>query len=251
MADLVDKFYTADLSLDEEEALDALLGSSLEAANRFADKAAEAYARFGLPEPGFGSGSGRKFLLRWVYGFVLLSLAFLGWFGWRHHGLGIEKASTLNASATVPPGENANVMAPQTPVSSSIPAIQAPPSAMGHVPTSGTNPSNAGQGEWGLASKGTPEPLKTPGQKTRSRLKVQVEVAQEGPVAVRVLNAAGTPIKTLFSGTLPAGTYAFTWDGRLDNGREASPGTYRVETRTDSTVQTKEFLIENKGKSRE
>src|SRR5579862_532187 len=80
MVDLVDKFYLADLSESEEEALDVFLASSPEAAGLFADKAAEAYARYGLPDPGVTKGPG--FSSRWSLGFLALVLVLMAGYGW-------------------------------------------------------------------------------------------------------------------------------------------------------------------------
>lgn len=230
MIDLIEKFYTADLSLQEEEALDALLGSSVEDANRFADKAAEAYARFGLPELGPDSGSGLKTGARWIYGLALLSLAFLAWFGWHHYGPGSKQNSTSSALTTVPP---------------SMPAS----GSQGSTPSQGWE--NNGVQAGPHMSPITPTQGNKPGERTHSLLKIQVATTQAGSVTVRVLDTGGLPVKTLFSGMLSPGTHDFSWDGRLDNGRKAPPGTYRIETRSGSAVQTREFIIENKAKNRE
>jgi len=72
MLELVEKFYRQDLTEVEEGTLESLLETSPEAADRFADLADEAYARFGLPEPSESRSAGRSGWKVWTLALVLL-----------------------------------------------------------------------------------------------------------------------------------------------------------------------------------
>ncbi len=228
MSDLVNQFFLRDLSLAEEEALDSLLGSSLEDANLFADRAAQAYARFDLlepndepdsrlgPEPNAGPDSGPetgskadKGLWRlWGFGLIVLGLA-AGLYEWRQYASVQTETPGMTTTQGVPAPADIPVSAPSQ-------EIKKTPSA------------------------------KASGVKTISRLKINVQVAQAGPVTVWILNGSGFLVKTLYQGSLAAGDYAYSWDGRLENGQKAPAGAYRVETHTGSMVKTQNFLIQKK-----
>lgn len=246
MTDLTDKFFKADLSQDEEEALDALLASSPEAAGRFADKAAEAYARFGLPEAGASSGPGPMPGWRFRLGTLAFALALVAGLGWWRHGPG---KAAWNFQGNQPPAAGS----PSVRLSAGV-------SPAGKTESSKAPDSNEKPGDFQHANGEKPlleAPSRTsgipsvPGSKTYSQLKISVEIRQEGPVTVEILGADGATVKNLFNGALPAGKYDFTWDGKLEDGRPASPGNYRLETRSGPTVQTQEFSIEKKGKNTE
>jgi len=57
---------------------------------------------------------------------------------------------------------------------------------------------------------------------------VSFRLAKPGPVELDVYGVDGRHIRRLAGGPIPAGTHAFTWDGRGDDGRSASPGVYLV-----------------------
>jgi hypothetical protein len=309
MADLVDKFYSADLSESEEEALDGLLASSLEAADRFAEKASQAYARYGLPDPDSkpGPNSGwRKGL-----GFLALLIALAGGYLWWRAGWTAQPNATNNLSSltantqgspinngnnglpafqgsssseATPSGQSLSTMAsqnglknvknknsrPSASVSNgSATASQEVPIRVPSTPSGSTvgtdlknslssNSSVPGSVQVASANIASPagapmgtQPPQTPapGPQGHSRLKIDLAISQSGPVTVRILDNTGVDVKDLYSGTLAAGTYAFTWDGKLDNGKTASPGKYQIESRNGSTVQTKDFWIEPRKKA--
>ncbi len=302
MADLVDKFYSADLSESEEEALDGLLASSLEAAGRFAQKAAEAYDRYGLPDPDSrpGRGSGWRGLGLWALALVLMASYGLWQVLWKVKPTGTIHMPGLYSNTPASPvsgstGSSTSVGLPEEEITSSgkpgsskpshartrrfsnpLPVKESktqtlvsksngvktvPPMVSSQGPVSGSfsttgadkgptlNPSAMGSGQSSLRPE-IPPPL-TPGFSTKgySRLKIDLAIGQNGPVTVRILDSAGADVKSLYSGSLAAGTYSFTWDGKLDNGKTAPPGQYQIESRNDSTVQDKEFWIQPKRKA--
>jgi hypothetical protein len=316
MADLVDKFFSMDMSESEEEALDQLLASSPEAASRFSEKASEIYARYGLPDLGPDSTPGKNFWWRLRLGLLAFVLFLAGGYGWwcnrwggqshplnnlSHPGVN-ETASSVPANAGFP-GSMVSIPSDATPLGESIlskrPKAKAkshaglngaegkntqspdsfpggspadslaissrvPSFPAGSAPSTGlkdglsVNPPVAGSIQ--VASSNLPPPSAetsgisppqspVPTEKGYSRLKIDLVISQSGPVTVRILDSLGIDVKNLYSGPLTAGTYAFTWDGKLDNGNTAPPGKYQIESRGGDGAQTREFWIEKKKKT--
>ena len=65
---------------------------------------------------------------------------------------------------------------------------------------------------------------------------IAVQATQSAANAtVRIVNASGQTVKTLYAGALNKGATQLTWDGTLDNGNPASVGDYHIEvTATDA-----------------
>ena len=70
------------------------------------------------------------------------------------------------------------------------------------------------------------------------RTTVYFDLAQAGPVTVRVYSVSGRLVRTLVSGEMAAGQHQVMWDGIDDAGRSVASGTYLVQLvardRTDS-----------------
>ncbi len=62
------------------------------------------------------------------------------------------------------------------------------------------------------------------------------ELPAEGPVRVEIHDLAGKLVRSLWSGTSPAGAGRATWDGRDDTGNQTGSGLYfaRVTTLSES-----------------
>ena len=58
------------------------------------------------------------------------------------------------------------------------------------------------------------------------RTALRLDVRRAGPVAVRVHGPGGRLVRTLFEGSLPAGSRRIDWDGRDDAGRAVASGVY-------------------------
>jgi len=250
MDDLVEKFYATDLTGEEEEALDRLLDSSPEAAERFARLAAEAYGRSGQPDPGAGgddlaSGpTAMRILL--FFGGLFLVAAFGIWHvlrtgpapaeGIPSNTSVVSPTQHLGDSNSIPegnvsvPAENGKTPATnlRTPV---LPGSSNPKSVAAH--------SDATPSKTHLSTDDATDP-------GHRNLKVTLELTEAAPVTIRVLDPQGQEVKSLYRGQLQTGKASFTWNGRLANGRKAPPGTYRIETRSGTTVQTREVLLQKK-----
>jgi flagellar hook assembly protein FlgD len=55
---------------------------------------------------------------------------------------------------------------------------------------------------------------------------IRFEVDRPGLTTLRVYAVNGSLVRTLASGTLPAGGYRVTWDGRDERGRAVASGLY-------------------------
>ena len=63
------------------------------------------------------------------------------------------------------------------------------------------------------------------------------------PASLVVYDALGRQVRKLVTRTLPAGSHAFAWDGRDDQGRALGSGAYVVEMRLGAWRQTRKLLL--------
>jgi hypothetical protein len=68
-------------------------------------------------------------------------------------------------------------------------------------------------------------------------------VRADAPVSLRVHDAAGRRVATLFEGTRPAGDYDATWDGRDQGGRRVAKGVYYCRLEAGGRVETKRMVL--------
>lgn len=70
-------------------------------------------------------------------------------------------------------------------------------------------------------------------------------VVAEGvaPMSLVVYDALGRQVRSLVTGTLPAGAHALAWDGRDDRGQAVGSGPYLVELRLGTWRQTRKLLL--------
>jgi len=268
MVDLVEKFFKEDLAEVEKKALGEALLSSEETAQRFGEKAEEAYRRFGLPEPQWNGPdtlrpTGKYGLGKWLLFGVLL--AAVGGSTWRYlaqnnptdeitaptvtsHQPSLVKAKRVSkplkpaAQKPIPVEKQTLTLAQALPVSKPKTSAEAPLSTFPSLPA------NASSNTIPLPSlfgpKSTPVNLDQNPNRPFSSLSVVLRRSTPGFLVVRVLDAHGAELVPLYSGNLPAGSWAFEWNGLLRDGRLAPPGRYRIEVRAGSWAQTKEVLIQ-------
>jgi hypothetical protein len=69
--------------------------------------------------------------------------------------------------------------------------------------------------------------------------KISYELAEAGPVSLRIYDAAGRLMRTLEVGHKSAGPHEVAWDRRTDDGLKAGPGVYfiRLEQRGEANIQ--------------
>src|SRR5258708_4394954 len=99
MADLIEKYFKQDLTEAERKALGDELASSEDGAGKFAEKAEEAYRRYGLPEPqwkGPDDFRRRREIRSWYWllpAFLLLGLAGFSIWTYLHRNNFIDESS--------------------------------------------------------------------------------------------------------------------------------------------------------------
>jgi hypothetical protein len=71
----------------------------------------------------------------------------------------------------------------------------------------------------------------------------EVALGQAGALDVGVYDLAGRKIATLFHGDAPAGTHAFTWDGRGDDGSSLHGGVYFYRAVTEGSAATGRMVL--------
>ncbi len=72
---------------------------------------------------------------------------------------------------------------------------------------------------------------------------IVVNTPRGGPATVTLFDARGRSIRTLFAGTLSAGTTVLSWDGRDDEGRPAPSGTYYYRLDAGTTRTSKKLVL--------
>lgn len=74
------------------------------------------------------------------------------------------------------------------------------------------------------------------------RVNVELAVARPGHHLVRVIDAAGRAVATVFDDVAPSGSLVLQWDGRDNTGRAAPSGVYFLEL-TGASVDTRRFAL--------
>jgi hypothetical protein len=215
MTDLVQEFFTRDLSEVEHEALSKLLEGSPEATARYEGLLQQNYLATGLPQPTLPHS--------------LQSLPHVGGGGMTIWGGGLKiLLAGLVAGAALWkfwPQPKVEGTLPQTAQQVTFPKPSVASLKMSaHKPApiepSALNPAQEGQ-----------------------ELSVLVDAPQKALVTVRILDAGGREVRALYTGFVQAGRWNFTWDGLLENGRSAGPGDYRIDVQTGAAHQTKDIRI--------
>ena len=71
---------------------------------------------------------------------------------------------------------------------------------------------------------------------------IRLAASHPGALKIRVYDAAGRLVRTLFEGDVPGGARAFAWDGRDEHGAIAARGLYFVRAEQGGTVVTKKLV---------
>ncbi len=214
MPDLISKYFQSELSPEEDEVLEKLLSTSEEAAGEFAEKAEQAYFELGLPEPTVERSVKRTF--RWGGGRffqVVLVLAGIGVLYWWLH----------------PERVFAPTKGEGSPKELTTPTITLAPVIKDIVPAKLVGP-----------------PPNPDFDTYYHNLSVVVNLDKKSRILVRIFGPDGAEVRKLYQGDLKEGEWAFTWNGLLDNGQPAAPGTYRISVEENSGAKSKEVVIRNK-----
>jgi hypothetical protein len=75
-------------------------------------------------------------------------------------------------------------------------------------------------------------------------LSVAVETQTRVLATVRVLDASGHEVRSLFTGFIQPGQWTFKWDGALADGQPAPAGSYQIDVQTGDSHQLKSIQIQ-------
>lgn len=252
--DLIIHYFQRDLTEAEDQALSGLLASSEEEAFRFFRHAEAAYAHYGLPDPrwpGEGpGGSGKAWTKPHLWGIVLgIGLLISGWGWWSHRGVADAigyipgpKAVAGTGSLGMAPRLHPETQGRSIPFGGAVDAKdQGQDVVPGDVPGSVerstgplvTSPRDPSPPPGNAKSEGDPHP----------NLEVLVRQKRSGPVTVQVLSPEGIPVVLLYEGNLQPGSWTFDWNGDLEQGKKAPPGTYRIQVHSGGATLTRRVLI--------
>src|SRR3974390_2790959 len=204
MADLIEQFFTKDLSEAEHEALSKLLEQSPEAAQKYEGLLEQNYLATGLPQPTLpqglthlpspsGSLLGKGLLLKLLAAGLAVVTGSLVWKFWPQ--------STAPVPAAMQQPLQRLSQKPAIPAVIQRKLVPVKPLAAG--------PSQEGQ-----------------------ELSVVLDTAQKSLVTVRILDPQVREVRALYTGFVNPGKWAFQWDGLLQNGEQANAGDYRIDVQS-------------------
>ena len=218
MADLIEQFFARDLSAAEHEALSKFLQESPEAALKYQHLLEQDYMATGLPQPTLPKG--------------LNSLPKTG-------GSLLGKGALLRVLAVGLAGMSAGLFWKfwSKPNPATLPTMQRPSLAVSPKPA---QPAVVRQ-------KPAPvQPLAAGPSQEGQELSVVVNTAGKSLVTVRILDAQGNEVRAIYTGFVETGHWSFRWDGLLENGEPANPGSYQIDVQSGETHMSKNIQIKLK-----
>jgi hypothetical protein len=221
MPDLVVKYFASELDRAEEATLEALLDGSAAEAERFSAMALSEYRDMGLPEPLSGGMRPRGNAWRWPL--ACLVGGCIAWLAW-------PSSSCQRPDLALQGGAFA--------VDAHVPAPSAQAQAQAQVRNQNLPPIAMAEPRLQL-DREAPKPEVRKG----SLLGVLVSQKVEGLAQVSVQDGRGRELRSLFSGELKPGQWRFEWDGRLEDGSKASPGTYDIAVKRGKSLQLKQVQL--------
>jgi hypothetical protein len=72
---------------------------------------------------------------------------------------------------------------------------------------------------------------------------IEFALPTTGEISLNIYNVAGQLVRTLVSGTTPAGYHQIRWDGRDANGSDVSSGVYFYKIDTKNFSETRKMLL--------
>lgn len=72
---------------------------------------------------------------------------------------------------------------------------------------------------------------------------IRYELPKSGRVTLKIFNALGQEVRTLFNGELPAGKYSLQWDGRDNFGNMSASGTYLYRIEAPDFVRSRKMTL--------
>jgi len=72
---------------------------------------------------------------------------------------------------------------------------------------------------------------------------ISFSVNQQSEVSLDVFNVLGQKVKSLYSGTIPAGDYTVEWDGTANNGKSVASGIYFYKLAASDQQEIKKMVL--------
>ncbi len=72
---------------------------------------------------------------------------------------------------------------------------------------------------------------------------ISFDLAQKGPVSLRIYNVAGRLVRTLVDGERDAGSYSEIWDGKNETGSSLGSGVYFLRMKTGAFESTRKLVL--------
>lgn len=254
---LIAAFFERDLSAAEEQELGRMLADSVEAAEEFAEKAADFYGELGLPDPKFpeegglaggtkggglapaggsgaagGAGPGAILSLGKIYAVLGAGVLIGGsatYYLLREPAVPVKAVTVKAQPAPKAPAQQLSL--------DPVPARKVAPESVPVRPKPTQKPESLEKG----AGKRDVHP-----EFAGDKLVVRVVLQETSPVRVRIFGQDGAVLYENYAGMLAAGKYAFSWDGLDASGRPAPPGDYRVVVESNGGVSEKFIQIRQK-----
>jgi hypothetical protein len=75
-----------------------------------------------------------------------------------------------------------------------------------------------------------------------SAAQLRIELSRAGPIDLLIVDASGRRVREIAHGRWPAGTHAWVWDGRDNNGQTVANGVYFIRLRTGLEQQSERLV---------
>jgi hypothetical protein len=72
---------------------------------------------------------------------------------------------------------------------------------------------------------------------------IAYRLPEDSQISISIYNIKGQKVKTLVTGTQPAGSYNVTWDGKDESGKDVTSGIYFYKLRTQNNEITRKMLL--------
>ncbi|MCH9024584.1 MAG: T9SS type A sorting domain-containing protein [candidate division Zixibacteria bacterium] len=72
---------------------------------------------------------------------------------------------------------------------------------------------------------------------------ISFDLTQRGEILLEIYNSLGQKVKTLYSGTIAAGSHSFDWNATDQTGRRTASGVYFYKLTTDAQTASKKMML--------
>ena len=72
---------------------------------------------------------------------------------------------------------------------------------------------------------------------------ISYSLPEDSQISISIYNIKGQKVKTLVTGTQPAGSYNVTWNGKDESGKDVTSGIYFYKLRTQNNETTRKMLL--------